>query len=158
MPMSHIVNFLNGISESIGLSPIALFCAFALFFFVFVFSSITLIKIKDIRNNIFVLHRRLDSLFQMTESKTESNRPGQPNRKKVGVKSDIKSRILKLLQRTAKPVSYSDIVKRLSQDYPDDNYDYETVLEELDQLKGEGEIISQLYFGRLYFQINEIGL
>ena len=161
MASSYIENLVNHISESMGLSPIVLFCLFALFLFVFIFGIAVLIKLKNIRNSILIINQGLDALFQMIGKEAvveeESKKPIDSIGAKTQITSDVKSQILRLLQNTGKPISYSDIVKELSTNYPDENYDYESVIEELDQLKGKGEITSQLYFGKLYFQINRIG-
>ncbi len=105
-----------------------------------------------------MLTNRLDDLIQIIEPETESKKPEQPNRKKAVEKFDTKNYILRFLQETNKPVSYMDLVKQLSKNYPEKNHDYGTLIDNLDQLKGEGEITSQLYFGKLYFQINRPGL
>ena len=160
MALSYIENLVNHISESMGLSPIVLVCLFALFLFVFFFGIAVLIKLKNIRNSILIINQGLDALFQTTgkeKVEEENKKPIDSIGAKTQITSDVKSQILRLLQNTGKPISYSDIVKQLSTNYPDENYDYESVIEELDQLKGKGEITSQLYFGKLYFQINRIG-
>ena len=64
--------------------------------------------------------------------------------------SDVKNKILLLLNMSSRPISYSEIAKYLSKDSPD--YDFELILKELEQLKTEGEIISQVSAGKLYFQ------
>ena len=157
MTVSDILNFLDHISKSVGLPPIVLFCASALFLFTFLLGIIILIKIKNIRSNISILNTSLENLIQMLKRENESEKPELPKRKTVEENFDTKNNILRLLQETNKPVPYSDIVKQLAKNYPDKNYDYETVLEKLDQLKGEGEITCQLFFGKLYFQMNRTG-
>jgi hypothetical protein len=67
--------------------------------------------------------------------------------------SDLKGHILILLKKINKPVSYTEIVKQLSRECPDCNFD--SILKELDQLQGNGEILSQIFSGKLYFQINK---
>ncbi len=158
MAMSDIVNFFEHLSKSMGLPPIVLLCTLALFLFIFIFGAFILIKIKAIRSNILVLTKNLDDLIQIIERETESKKSEQPNKKTVGEKFDTKNYILRFLQETNKPVSYMDLVKQLSKNYPEKNHDYGTIIDNLDQLKGEGEITSQLYFGKLYFQINRPGL
>ncbi len=157
MTVPAILNFFDHISKSAGLQPIVLFCASVLFLFTFLFGIIILIKIKNIRSNILNLNTSLEDLIQTIKRETESKKPELPKRKMVEENSDTKNNILKLLQETNKPVPYSDIVKQLAKNYPEKNYDYETVLKKLDQLKGEGEITCQLYFGKLYFQMNRTG-
>ena len=129
MTVSDIINFLDHISNSIGLPPLVLFCASALLLFTFIFGIIILIKIKNIRNNISILNKSLDDLIQMIKRNTESTKSEQPKRKKVEEKFDTQNNILRLLQEARKPVSYLDIVKQLAKNYPEKNYDYETVLE-----------------------------
>jgi hypothetical protein len=157
MTVPAILNFLDHISKSVGLPPIVLFSASALFLLTILFGIIILIKIKNIRSNILILNTSLENLIQMIKRENESEKPEPPKRKTVGENSDTKNNILRLLQETNKPVPYSDIVKQLTKNYPDKNYDYETVLEKLEQLKGEGEITCQLFFGKLYFQMNRTG-
>lgn len=158
MTLSFPIDFFTRISESIGLAPIVLLCTLALFLFVFIFGIILLVKLKSIRTSIIHLNGGLDILIQMLSRETQSITAQQPHEKRIEVRSDIKSHIIRYLQKAGKPVSYSDIVKQLSKIYPDRNCDYETIIEELDQLKGRGEILSQLYFGKLYFKINEADL
>jgi hypothetical protein len=67
-----------------------------------------------------------------------------------GKMSEIKSKILLLLKMSNRPVSYSEIAKYIANDSHD--YDFEFILKELEQLKTEGEIISQVSAGKLYFQ------
>jgi hypothetical protein len=67
-----------------------------------------------------------------------------------GKMSEIKSKILLLLKISNRPVAYSEIAKYLSNDSHD--YDFDLILKELEQLKTEGEIISQVSAGKLYFQ------
>ena len=64
--------------------------------------------------------------------------------------SDVKNKILFLLNMSSRPISYTEIAKYLSKDSPD--YDFELILKELEQLKTEGEITSQVSAGKLYFQ------
>lgn len=63
---------------------------------------------------------------------------------------DLKYKILKLLKNNSKPISYSQIAKYLSRGSSES--DYELILKELDQLSKEGEIISQVSAGKLFFQ------
>jgi hypothetical protein len=63
---------------------------------------------------------------------------------------DLKNKILTLLKKNGKPISYSQIAKYLSRGSSE--YDYELILKELDQLSKEGEIISQVSAGKLFFQ------
>lgn len=72
---------------------------------------------------------------------------------KRGKMSTISSRILFLLSKSSRPISYSEIAKYISKDSPD--YDFELILKELEQLKAEGKIISQVSAGKLYFQKKE---
>jgi hypothetical protein len=65
--------------------------------------------------------------------------------------SDIKIKILYLLKKTSRPISYHEIAEHLSQDSPD--YDFNSILKELDQLEKKGDIIGQVAAGKLYFQI-----
>ena len=65
--------------------------------------------------------------------------------------SDIKNKILYILKRTSKPISYHKIAEQLSNDSPDHNFD--SILKELDQLEKKGDIIGQVAAGKLYFQI-----
>jgi hypothetical protein len=65
--------------------------------------------------------------------------------------SDIKNKILYILKRTSKPISYHEIAEQLSNDSPDHNFD--SILKELDQLEKKGDIIGQVAAGKLYFQI-----
>ena len=65
--------------------------------------------------------------------------------------SDIKNKILYLLKRTSKPISYHEIAEQLSKDSPD--HDFDSILKELDQLEKKGYIIGQVAAGKLYFQI-----
>jgi hypothetical protein len=67
-----------------------------------------------------------------------------------GKMSEIKSKVLLLLKMSNRPVSYSEIAKYIANDSHD--YDFELILKELEQLKTEGEIISQVSAGKLYFQ------
>jgi hypothetical protein len=69
----------------------------------------------------------------------------QPNQ------SVIKRKVLYLLRAASKPVSYYDIAKYISKDSP--NYNFETILKELDQLKKDGKVTGQVSAGKLYFQI-----
>ena len=64
--------------------------------------------------------------------------------------SDLKHKILKYLRKNSKPISYSEIAKYLSRGSSES--DYELILKELDQLSKEGEIISQVSAGKLFFQ------
>ena len=64
--------------------------------------------------------------------------------------SDLKYKILKYLRKNSKPISYSEIAKYLSRGSSES--DYELILKELDQLSKEGEIISQVSAGKLFFQ------
>ncbi|MBW2428803.1 MAG: hypothetical protein JRF56_07590 [Deltaproteobacteria bacterium] len=65
--------------------------------------------------------------------------------------SDIKNKILNLLKITSKPISYHEIAEQLSKDSPD--HDFDSILNELDQLEKKGDIIGQVAAGKLYFQI-----
>ena len=67
--------------------------------------------------------------------------------------SDIKSELLSLLKITNGPMSYSEIAKHLSKNSSD--YDFESILKELDQLKNEGKVIGQVSAGKIYFQIKK---
>jgi len=64
--------------------------------------------------------------------------------------SDLKHKILKFLMKNSKPISYSEIAKYLYRGSSES--DYELILKELDQLSKEGEIISQVSAGKLFFQ------
>lgn len=65
--------------------------------------------------------------------------------------SDIKIKILYLLKKTSRPISYHEIAEHLSQDSPD--YDFDSILKELDKLEKKGDITGQVAAGKLYFQI-----
>lgn len=64
--------------------------------------------------------------------------------------ADIKQKVLRLLEITGKPISYAEIANHLSRDSGD--HDFELILKELEQMKNEGEIISHVSAGKLYFQ------
>jgi len=66
-------------------------------------------------------------------------------------KTDIKGTIIKLLKISGGPISYSAIAKNFSNDAHD--FDFEFILNELEQLRREGEIVGQVSAGKLYFKI-----
>ena len=67
--------------------------------------------------------------------------------------SDIKNKILNLLKKTSRPISYHEIAESLSQNSRD--HDFNSILKELDQLEKKGDIIGQVMAGKLYFQITK---
>jgi hypothetical protein len=66
-------------------------------------------------------------------------------------KTDIKATIIKLLKISGGPISYSTIAKNFSNGSRD--FDFEFILNELEQLRREGEIVGQVSAGKLYFRI-----
>ena len=168
MPLSHFVNIFNQISESIGLPPIVLICTIALFFFIFIFGLLILIKVRSIRKDLLIINRNFDSLNRSIQEKMASLKTEKLNRDQdknssdfreeefldmYKGNSDIKSELLSLLKITNGPMSYSEIAKHLSKNSSD--YDFESILKELDQLKNEGKVIGQVSAGKIYFQIKK---
>jgi chromosome segregation and condensation protein ScpB len=205
MFFSYIFDYFELISASIGLPPIVLICAIALFIFMFALGLAILIKISRIRRNLIILNRNLLILNRKIKSeraslkaaiinlkkdynhlkvelqKQATNRPVDessnglfPDSEKddqnqdlsennadadlheidlsdnLEKMSDIKQKVLHLLEITGKPISYAEIANYLSRDSGD--HDFELILKELEQLKNEGEIISHVSAGKLYFQ------
>jgi len=206
MSLSHIVKILNQICESIGLPPIVLICTIALFFFIFVFGLLILIKVRSIKKNMIIINRNFNTLNQRIQEGMASLKAEKLNRDKDNINSksephkqaetksikdrsndlfqfadfddqnisrdkngsdireeeffdtykgnsDIKSEILSLLKITNGPMSYSEIAKHLSKDSSD--YNFESILEEMDLLKNEGKVIGQIFSGKIYFQIKK---
>jgi hypothetical protein len=202
MLISNILNIFNHISESIGWPPLVLFCTIGIFFFIFIFGLVILVKVKSIRKDLTAINRNLASLNQRLHDEMKGLKAVKPQRyvddknlefeyqrpnenesakesshgfssgiedqsghygkissdsrteELLGARphmSDIKSKVLRLLRATRRPVSYYDIAKHLSKESPD--YNFETILKELDQLKKDGEVIGQVSAGKLYFQI-----
>jgi hypothetical protein len=67
--------------------------------------------------------------------------------------TEISTKIHELLKKSAKPTSYHDLTKHLSEDYP--GYDYDFFLKEVEDLQKEGKVEVQLIAGKLYFQIKK---
>jgi len=65
---------------------------------------------------------------------------------------DIRRKIIDQLTKTGRAISYHDIARQLSLVYPESDYD--SALNELDQLEKEGEIEGHLGAGKLYYKIN----
>ena len=65
--------------------------------------------------------------------------------------SQVKTKILNLLKKNSRPISYHEIAESLSQDFRE--HDFNSILKELDQLEKKGDIIGQVAAGKLYFQI-----
>ena len=93
-----------------------------------------------------------DSIIQFSEIHGQSVNQTKINSELSSQKkeSDLKYKILKYLRKNSKPISYSEIAKYLSRGSSES--DYELILKELDQLSKEGEIISQVSAGKLFFQ------
>jgi hypothetical protein len=64
--------------------------------------------------------------------------------------SDLKKKILDLINKTDESISLQHLVKHLSQKYFDGNY--HPILNELEQLEREGEIEGQAINGRVFFK------
>ncbi|UCD81275.1 MAG: hypothetical protein JSW26_07575 [Desulfobacterales bacterium] len=205
MFFSHILNYFDHISKSIGLPPVVLVCTIALFFFFFIFGLVILTKAAGIRKNLVALNRELRILNQKIQTETASLRAEINNLKKsyqtpkfeyqkqdakkngseISIRRnlhsetddqngiqfknsadldlkkdeiagsrkkvyDVKNKILLLLKMSGRPMSFSEIAKYLSKVSPD--HDFESMLKQLEQLKAEGEIISQVSAGKLYFK------
>ena len=169
---SNIVNYFRHFSESIGLPPLVLIYTIAFFFFIFIFGLVILSKVRSIRKDLHIVNSSLFSLNQKIKAnmKRIKAREFESSQTKPGdelillkdeivnkweKKSDIKREILNILKKTSKPISYQEIVKNLSKNSND--HDFEFILKELDQLKTEGEITGLVAAGKLYFQIKKIG-
>jgi cell division protein FtsB len=203
MLFSDIFNYFNHFSKSIGLPPIVLICAIALFFFVFIFGLLVLKKVNRIRKNLIVLNGGLRTLnrklkaemaglkaeianlkkdpeklkFQKQaasrsvdegsnglllysevedQNRDRAKNDARPDLRNIELSdnwekmSDIKDKVMHLLETTGKPISYSEIAKYFSKH--SDDHDFELILKELEQLKKAGEIISHVSAGKLYFQ------
>lgn len=68
-------------------------------------------------------------------------------------KNHIKNKILDILKIKGRPVPYSEIIKHLSRDFLD--YDFDLILKELEQLKRHGKLVDQYSAGKLYYRIKK---
>ena len=87
MSLSHIVKILNQIGESIGLPPIVLICTIALFFFIFVFGLLILIKVRSIRKNLIIINRNFNTLNQRIQEEMASLKAEKLYRDKDNINS-----------------------------------------------------------------------
>ncbi len=95
-----------------------------------------------------------DQFKNQTENSSELDFLKEELLESLEKKPDIRRKIMHLLKTNSKPISYSDLAKYLSQG-PSES-DFELILKELEQLKTEGKIISQVSAGKLFFQKNRL--
>lgn len=126
------------------------------------------LKIQDKTMRPFVLQKQTvnKTIKQRTNSLHKFSDISDKNRNKGKNSSDnrdeelienkeevdyIKNKILHALKIKGRPTSYSEIIKYLSKDFLD--YDFDLVLNEIELLKEQGKIIDHYSAGKLYYQI-----
>lgn len=170
MSLTYMINKLYYLSESLGLPPVVLICIGALLIFLFALGLMILAKIRRIRIDLADLNSDLITLNNyvkkspdkillppkikgptINQSKNSSDLRKKNIIKTRKEKKRIKANIINLLKMSSRPISYSEIAKNLSNDSAD--YDFEYILSELEQLKGEGKIVDGISGGKLFFRI-----
>ena len=146
--MSELSAFLTGLSfgEFIVIWILSILSVF--------FPVLILYNLIRIRNDIKFLkinvNRILDLLDEEEKIIQHKNKNIADTREKT---LSIKTKIINLLKRSSRPMSYSEIAKNLSKDSVE--YDFEHILSTLEQLKSEGKIVNRLSGGKLYFRIHK---
>ena len=165
-----MINKLYYLSESLGLPPVVLICIGALLIFLSALGLMILAKIRRIRIDLADLNSDLITLNNYvkkspdkillppkTKDPTINHAKNSSDLRKKNIiktrkeKKRIKANIINLLKMSSRPISYSEIAKNLSNDSAD--YDFEYILSELEQLKGEGKIVDGISGGKLFFRI-----
>ena len=170
MSLTDMINKLIYLSESLGLPPAVLICVGALLICLSALGLMMLAKIRRIRIDLADLNSGLITLNNYVKKSPDkivhSPKIEGPTRNHAKNNSDyrkkniintrkenlrIKANIIDLLKISSRPISYSEIAKSLSNDSAD--YDFEYILSELEQLKGEGKIVDGISGGKLFFRI-----
>ena len=170
MSLTYMINKLNYLSESLGLPPVVLICIGALLIFLSASGLMILAKIRRIRIDLADLNSGLITLDNYVkkspdkivhspkiEDPTGNHTKKSSDFRKNNIintrkeKLSIKAKIINLLKKSSRPISYSEIAKNLSNDSAD--YDFEYILRELEQLKSEGKIVDGISGGKLFFRI-----
>ena len=105
---------------------------------------------KDIKLLVINIDRILDLLVDAEKiNQHEKKNPVEI----LGNKLNIKTKIINLLEKSNRPMPYSEIARKFSNDSVD--YDFESILSIIEQLKSEEKIVDRVSGGKLYFRINK---
>ena len=165
-----MINELTYLVESFGLPPVVLVSIAALLMFLSTLGFMVLIIIRriridlaDVNSGLIMVHKYIEKspdiivyspkLEGHTLNHTEISPDFRKNNKNYThpEKLKINAKIINLLKVSSRPISYSEIAKKLSND--SDDYDFEYILSELEHLKNEGKIVDGISGGKLFFRI-----
>ena len=94
--------------------------------------------------------RKMSDFLSIKKWKTTAGIKNEEFISSLNGNSDLKNKILDLINKTDKSISLQHLAKHLSQKYFDGNY--HPILNELEQLERDGEIEGQVMSGKVFFK------
>jgi len=101
----------------------------------------------DLKRHMFL---KIKDYLSIKKLKTTADLKNEEFISSLNSNSDLKNKILDLINKTDKSISLQHLVKHLSQKYFDGNY--HPILNEIEQLEREGEIEGQVINGKVFFK------